>query len=456
MPCKARSVPENHNAETAYFDIPADIEHGCTLICSHPQCAASGRRFRFCKFCDLPVAKRNFQRRHSHGQPPPPKDESNKRSDNEDDDDSSSASVKKKARMDDRSITPTGFENDQRLNLSYELKDRKNEEDCSRMFQSDPVISSDTKPSSTLSMVASSNTKTLTRGHDFESLTRDNFESPILRGEESRKPQEHPKNVPRVNLRQRWEESSLAPNLVASPEVGMRPRFNQRQDEFYNPQEKTHIFRQQHRSSFSEFESRQTRHNTSYPGQEPRYSMRVSERSRTSRITFEYEQMDRHDRQSTESTAAVTCLSPRENQWLQLLHSRPSTDDVEAMQRWMNSVVRISSVPTATTSPRISPHDQQQTYRQDVGIETPSTNVDQDDTTTQNFPRTPPPMVYPNNSNLSTGSRDISPIGSARRLLPDDEVHFHPSESSRNYDSRYHYGTYDSEDRLDNYFSRET
>mmetsp|Transcript_55065 Transcript_55065/g.81949 ORF Transcript_55065/g.81949 Transcript_55065/m.81949 type:complete len:264 (-) Transcript_55065:19-810(-) len=256
MLCKARSVPENHNAETAYFDIPPDIEHGCTLICSHPQCAASGRRFRFCKFCDLPVAKRNFQRRHSHGQPPPPKDESNKRSDNEDDDDSSSASAKKRARMDDRSATPTGSENDQKLNLCYEVKDRKDEEDRSRAFQSDCVISSDTKPSSMSDVVVPSTPTTLTRGQHFGSLARDNFESPMLHGEESRKPQEQQKHMPYGNHRQIWEESPLAPSLVASvtasPEVGMRSRSSH---EFYRFQEKNdHVYQQQQRSSYSESE----------------------------------------------------------------------------------------------------------------------------------------------------------------------------------------------------------
>ena len=66
MPCKARSVPEGHTAETAYLTIPPLCEHGLVLACSHPECRASGKRFRFCAICDLPVAKRNFLKRHSH------------------------------------------------------------------------------------------------------------------------------------------------------------------------------------------------------------------------------------------------------------------------------------------------------------------------------------------------------------------------------------------------------
>eukprot|EP00521_Asterionellopsis_glacialis_P010043 CAMPEP_0195288914 /NCGR_PEP_ID=MMETSP0707-20130614/5392_1 /TAXON_ID=33640 /ORGANISM="Asterionellopsis glacialis, Strain CCMP134" /LENGTH=387 /DNA_ID=CAMNT_0040348843 /DNA_START=257 /DNA_END=1420 /DNA_ORIENTATION=+ len=69
LPCKARNVPEDHNVITAYFDIPADIEHGALLICSHPECARSGRRFRYCASCSIPVAKRNFLKRHSHDRP---------------------------------------------------------------------------------------------------------------------------------------------------------------------------------------------------------------------------------------------------------------------------------------------------------------------------------------------------------------------------------------------------
>lgn len=67
MPCKARSVPEGHTSDTAYLTIPPSAQHGLVLACSHPECRQSGKRFRFCAVCDLPVAKRNFLKRHSHG-----------------------------------------------------------------------------------------------------------------------------------------------------------------------------------------------------------------------------------------------------------------------------------------------------------------------------------------------------------------------------------------------------
>uniref|UniRef100_A0A7S2IEK0 Uncharacterized protein n=1 Tax=Helicotheca tamesis TaxID=374047 RepID=A0A7S2IEK0_9STRA len=67
MPCKARSVPADHTAENAYFNIPPNAAHGLTLVCSYPECSLSGGRFKFCAVCDIPVAKRNFARRHSHG-----------------------------------------------------------------------------------------------------------------------------------------------------------------------------------------------------------------------------------------------------------------------------------------------------------------------------------------------------------------------------------------------------
>eukprot|EP00542_Grammatophora_oceanica_P011917 CAMPEP_0194049650 /NCGR_PEP_ID=MMETSP0009_2-20130614/30811_1 /TAXON_ID=210454 /ORGANISM="Grammatophora oceanica, Strain CCMP 410" /LENGTH=513 /DNA_ID=CAMNT_0038695855 /DNA_START=54 /DNA_END=1595 /DNA_ORIENTATION=- len=66
VPCKARGIAEHHNSATAYFDIPLDAPHGMLLLCSHPACHGSGRRFRYCKVCELPVAKRNFVKRHSH------------------------------------------------------------------------------------------------------------------------------------------------------------------------------------------------------------------------------------------------------------------------------------------------------------------------------------------------------------------------------------------------------
>lgn len=67
VPCKARGIQGNHTSQTAYFDIPLDAEHGMLLVCSHPECSGSGRRFRYCAVCGLPVAKRNFSKRHGHG-----------------------------------------------------------------------------------------------------------------------------------------------------------------------------------------------------------------------------------------------------------------------------------------------------------------------------------------------------------------------------------------------------
>jgi len=67
MPCRARGMPKDHNAQTACFHIPADIAHGEGLHCSHPGCRAKGIRFRFCSVCSVPVAKRNFSTRHHHG-----------------------------------------------------------------------------------------------------------------------------------------------------------------------------------------------------------------------------------------------------------------------------------------------------------------------------------------------------------------------------------------------------
>ena len=67
IPCKARGMPEDHNAEHAYFEISFETIHGKILACSHRDCALSGRRFRYCAVCALPVAKRNFMKRHAHG-----------------------------------------------------------------------------------------------------------------------------------------------------------------------------------------------------------------------------------------------------------------------------------------------------------------------------------------------------------------------------------------------------
>ena len=42
------------------------IKHGTDLICSHAACRNAGTKFRYCKHCNLPVAKRNFSRRHKN------------------------------------------------------------------------------------------------------------------------------------------------------------------------------------------------------------------------------------------------------------------------------------------------------------------------------------------------------------------------------------------------------
>ena len=73
-PCKARGVQgqQVHNAKNAYIDVPFNAEHGTILSCSNEACRNSGRRFRYCSICKIPVAFRNFGKRHSHGilQPP--------------------------------------------------------------------------------------------------------------------------------------------------------------------------------------------------------------------------------------------------------------------------------------------------------------------------------------------------------------------------------------------------
>jgi len=72
QPCNARGVivkpgDNPHTPRFAYIDIPVNTSHGTVLSCCHPGCSASGRRFRFCSFCQAAVAKRNFNVRHAHG-----------------------------------------------------------------------------------------------------------------------------------------------------------------------------------------------------------------------------------------------------------------------------------------------------------------------------------------------------------------------------------------------------
>ena len=65
------SVPSKQTIlwQTAFFLLATDrtnIVHGQDLKCSHPSCRASGVKFRYCKVCDIPVAKRAFWRKHIH------------------------------------------------------------------------------------------------------------------------------------------------------------------------------------------------------------------------------------------------------------------------------------------------------------------------------------------------------------------------------------------------------
>ena len=50
-PCRARCMPKEHNAATAYFEIPPGAPHGLSLSCSMKKCSSQsgGPRFRYCK-----------------------------------------------------------------------------------------------------------------------------------------------------------------------------------------------------------------------------------------------------------------------------------------------------------------------------------------------------------------------------------------------------------------------
>jgi hypothetical protein len=54
-------------SKTAYFVIPENVKHGEELICSYFACRNAGIKFRYCSHCKVPVAKRNFRKRHKHG-----------------------------------------------------------------------------------------------------------------------------------------------------------------------------------------------------------------------------------------------------------------------------------------------------------------------------------------------------------------------------------------------------
>ena len=47
--CQARGLSQDHNANTAFIDIPVDAPHGLLLVCSHAECVKSHRRFRYCR-----------------------------------------------------------------------------------------------------------------------------------------------------------------------------------------------------------------------------------------------------------------------------------------------------------------------------------------------------------------------------------------------------------------------
>ena len=54
--------------QTANFYIPRDVKHGDSLTCSYPACRAFGVKFCFCVYCNIPVAKRCFRKRHHHSE----------------------------------------------------------------------------------------------------------------------------------------------------------------------------------------------------------------------------------------------------------------------------------------------------------------------------------------------------------------------------------------------------
>ena len=66
VPCRARGMPVEHNPKTAHFRISEDMKHGTELVCSFPACRKAGIKFCYCAFCQTPVAKRNFRKRHMH------------------------------------------------------------------------------------------------------------------------------------------------------------------------------------------------------------------------------------------------------------------------------------------------------------------------------------------------------------------------------------------------------
>jgi len=54
--------------QSAYFTIPDGLDHGADLYCSYRACRAEGCKFRYCATCKAPAARRNFRKRHGHGE----------------------------------------------------------------------------------------------------------------------------------------------------------------------------------------------------------------------------------------------------------------------------------------------------------------------------------------------------------------------------------------------------
>jgi len=68
FPCRARGVDKGHDFDSAYFTIPDGLDHGADLYCSYKACRAEGCKFRYCASCKIPAARRNFRKRHGHGE----------------------------------------------------------------------------------------------------------------------------------------------------------------------------------------------------------------------------------------------------------------------------------------------------------------------------------------------------------------------------------------------------
>jgi hypothetical protein len=49
VPCQARGLSQDHNANTALIEIPDDAPHGLQLVCSHAECVNSKRSFKYCR-----------------------------------------------------------------------------------------------------------------------------------------------------------------------------------------------------------------------------------------------------------------------------------------------------------------------------------------------------------------------------------------------------------------------